>query len=422
MKVEWRREPPSRAVLEVEIPAEEVAGAVRTATARLSQRVRVPGFRRGKTPRAMLERFIGRDDLYGEALEIIVASAYPKAVAEVGVVPVGRPEFDIPRLDEERSLRFTASVDIFPEVDLRTYDEVRVPFEPRNLSEAEVDAAIEDLRRRRGRLVSAPGAQAAAGDFVLIRPTAVEGTDRFHAGREVLVEMGAGVFPREIEEALSGASAGEERSTAIGEGGRLVATVADVKRRELPDLDEAFARAVGDVATVDELRDRIRERLAAASAAQAREAYEEQVLTGVLERATVELPASLVEREIEHLLADLQESLERRGYSLDRYLETAGKDLAGLREELRPRAERRLKAHHVLDEIARREGVAPTQEEIAAEEEKVAAELQQDLARVREWLATEGRRETMLAMLRRRKTVSTLVDRARGWEEGREPA
>lgn len=422
MKVEWRREPPSRAVLEVEVPAEDVAGAVRTATARLSQRVGVPGFRRGKTPRAMLERFIGRDELYGEALEIIVASAYPKAVAEVGVVPVGRPEFDLPRLEEERSLRFTASVDILPEVELGTYDEVRVPYEPSNLSEAEVDAAIEDLRRRRGRLVSAPGAQAAAGDFVLIRPTAVEGTDRFHAGREVLVEMGAGVFPREIEDALSGASAGEERSAAIGEDGRLVATVADVKRRELPDLDEAFARAVGDVATVDELRDRIRDRLAAASATQAREAHEEQVLTEVLQRATVELPASLVEREIEHLLADLQESLQRRGYTLDRYLQTAGKDLAGLREELRPRAERRLKTRHVLDEITRREGVEPTQEEIAAEEEKVAAELQQDLARAREWLATEGRRETMLAMLRRRKTISTLVDRARGREEGREPA
>lgn len=414
MKVEWRREPPSRAVLEVEIPKEEVAAAVIAATARLSQRVRVPGFRRGKTPRAMLERYVGRDELFAEALEIIVASAYPKAVAEVGVVPVGRPDFDLPRLDEERPLRFTASVDIFPEVDPGTYHEVRVPFEPPILREEEVDAVIEDIRRRRGRLVSAPGAVAATGDFVLIRPAIVEGTDRFHVGREVLVELGAGVFPREIEDALVGASAGEERSAIIGESGRVVAKVSEVKRRELPDLDEAFARAVGEVATVDELRARIRERLSATAAAQAAEAYEQKVIAAVLERATIELPATLVEREIEHLLADLAESLQRRGYSLDRYLQTAGKDMAGLREELRPRAERRLQARHVLDEIARREGVTLTQEEIAAEEEKVAAELQQDLARVREWLATEGRRETMLAMLRRRKTVSTLLDRAKG--------
>jgi len=414
MKVEWRREPPSRAVLEVDIPAEDVAEAVRTATVRLSQRVKVPGFRRGKTPRAILERYIGRGELYDEAMGFIVSSAYPKALEEAGVVPVGRPEIETPSLDEGSSLRFTATVDIYPEVDPGGYSEVRLPFEPPTLAEAEVDASIEDLRRRRGRLVSAPGAQAAAGDFVLIRPTIVEGTERFQVGREVLVEMGAGVFPREVEEALAGAAAGEERSAAIGETGRLVATVADVKRRELPDLDEAFARAVGDVATVDELRDRIRQRLAAEAAAQAREAYEEQVITEVLDRAIVELPVSLVEREIEHLLADLQESLQRRGFTLDRYLQSAEKDLAGLREDLRPRAERRLRARHVMDEIARREGVAPTQEEIAAEEEKVAAELQQDLERAREWLASEGRRETMLAMLRRRKTISTLVDRARG--------
>lgn len=414
MKVEWRREPPSRVVFEVEVPAEEVAGAVRTAATRLSQRVRVPGFRKGKAPRAILERFIGRDELYDEALGAIAAHAYPRALEEAGVVPVGRPEFDFPVLNEGQSLRFTASVDVFPEVDPGAYNEVRVSFEHAGLTESDVDAAIEDLRRRRGRLISAPGARAAAGDFVLLRPTVVEGTDRFQVGREVLVEIGAGVFPGEIEEALSGASAGEERSATVGNGGRLVASVLDVKRRELPDLDEAFARAVGDVATVDELRGRIRERIAAGSAQKAREAHEEQVLSAVLERATIELPTSMVEREIENLQADLQESLRRRGFSLDGYLQTAGKDLAGLREELRPRAGRRLKARYVLDEIARREGVLPTQEEITAEEENVAAELQQDLARVREWLAAEGRRETMLAMLRRRKTISLLVERAAG--------
>ncbi len=421
MKVDWRREPPSRAVLDVEIPAEEVTAAVRAATARLAGRVKVPGFRKGKTPRAMLERYVGRDELYEEAIAILVESAYPRAVAEVGVVPVSRPEISAPRLEEEEPLRFVVSVDIYPEADPGAYAQVRVPFDPPVLAEGQVDAAIEELRRRRGRLVSAPGARAAAGDFVLIRPTVVEGTDRFQAGREVLVELGAGVFPAEVEEALVGAAAGDERSAIVGETGRLVATVADVKRRELPALDEAFARSVGDAATVEELRDRIRSRLQAEAEAQARAAYEEQVLTRVVEGASVELPTSFVEREIEHLVADLRESLQRRGYSLDRYLQTAEKDMAGLREELRPRAEGRLRLRHVLDEIARREGAEPTQEEIAVEEEKVAHELGWDLGRVREWLASEGRRETMIAMLRRRKTVATLIERARA-EEGRETA
>ncbi|MDR7484109.1 MAG: trigger factor [Armatimonadota bacterium] len=420
MKVEWRREPGSRAVLEVEVPVEDVQREVRASAARLARQVRVPGFRPGKAPRAVLERYVGRDELYSEALDALVSSAYRQALAEVGVVPVGRPEFDVPALDETQPLRFVARVDVVPDVDPGPYDRIRIPFEEPTVTDADVDAAIEELRRRRGRLVSVHGT-AARGDFVLIRPTVVEGSDRFQVGRDVLVEVGAGVFPPEVEQALEGAAAGEERTAQFGEGGRLVATVVDVKRRELPALDDAFAKTVADVATVEELRARLRERLAADAAARAREAYEEKVITGVLDGASVDLPASLIDHEIEHLVADLEESLQRRGYTLTGYLEGAGKDQAALRDELRPRAERRLRLRLVLDEITRREGLVPTKEEIAAEEEKVAADLKQDPARVREWLDREGRREAMMAVLRRRKTVEMLVARAQGVGSGGTP-
>jgi trigger factor len=413
MKVEWRREPPSRAVLEVEVPADEVAREVAASAARLARQVRVPGFRPGRAPRALLERYIGRDELYGEATESLVRTAYRRAVSEVGVIPVGRPEFDVPPLDEAKPLRFVARVDIAPEVDPGDYHAVRVPFTEPGVTDADVDAVIEDLRRRRGRLVSV-AERATGGDYVLIRPTAVQGTDRFQAGREVLVELGAGVFPREVEEVFEGTAAGDERTVSGADGWQLSATVVDVKRRELPPLDDAFARSVGNVPTMDELRARLRDRLAADAAAKAREEHEQQVLTAVLDGATVELPNSLIEHEIEHLVAELAESLQRQGYTLERYLKSAGKDLAALSAELRPRAERRLRIRFVLDEIARREGLVPTQEEIVQEEEKVAASLKEDLARTREWLNSEGRRETMLAMLRRRKTLAMLVARASG--------
>jgi trigger factor len=213
---------------------------------------------------------------------------------------------------------------------------------------------------------------------------------------------------------LEGVAAGEERTITLGESGKITASVVDVKRRELPALDDSFAKSVGDAATVDELRVRIRDRLQANAQAQAEANYEEQVLTAVVDQAALELPASLVQHEVEHLVADLEESLQRRGYSLERYLEGAGKDLEGLRAEVRPRAERRLKSRYVLDEIARREGLVPTQEEIVAEEEKVAAELKHDRARVQEWLDESGRREAMIALLRRRKTVASLIARAKG--------
>lgn len=413
MKVEWRRESPSRAVLDVEVPVGEVSREVEAAAARLARQVRVPGFRPGRAPRAVLERYVGRDEIYGEALEGLVAAAYRRAIAEAGVVPVGRPEFEVPALDETRPLRFTARVDIAPQVDPGDYPAVRVPYAAPVVTDADVDAAIDDLRRRRGRLVSVQ-ARAERGDFVLVRPTTVDGVERFAVGREVLVELGAGVLPSEVEAGLEGVAAGDERTLTVGEAGRLVVTVLDVRRRELPPLDDAFARAVGNVASLDELRAQLRQRLEREAVARAQEAYEEQVLTAVLERATVELPVSMVEHELDHLVEELQESLQRRGFTLERYLASSGQGLDGLRAELRPRAERRLRMRLVLDEIAKREGVTPTQEEIAAEEEKLAADLQLDLPRVRDWLAEGTRRDAMLAVLRRRKTVAALVARARG--------
>ncbi|MDR7481189.1 MAG: trigger factor [Armatimonadota bacterium] len=417
MKVEWRRESPSRAVLDVEVPAGDVGREVQAAAARLARQVRVPGFRPGRAPRAVLERYVGRDEIYSEALEGLVAAAYRRAVAEAGVVPVGRPEFEVPALDETQPLRFTARVDIAPDVDPGDYAAVRVPYAAPVVADADVDAAIEDLRRRRGRLVSVQE-RAARGDFVLVRPTTVDGVERFAVGREVLVELGAGVLPPEVEAGLEGVAAGDERTLTVGEAGRLVLAVIDVRRRELPPLDDAFARGVGNVASLDELRAQLRQQLEREAAARAQEAYEEQVLTAVLERAAVELPVSMVEHELDHLVEELQEALQRRGITLERYLASTGQGLDALRAELRPRAERRLRVRLVLDAIADREGLAPTQEEITAEEEKLAADLGLDLPRVRDWLAEGTRRDAMQAVLRRRTTIATLVARARGEVDG----
>ena len=195
MKVEWKRERPSRAVLEVELPAEDVAREVGRAAARLARRVRVPGFRPGKAPRTVLERYIGRDELYGEAAEQLVSSGYRQAVADVGMLPVGRPEFDVQPLDEAKPLQFVARVDVSPEVDPGAYDEVRWR------RSSQPSPMPTSMRRSRNCGNAAAGwcqprtRQPRQGDFVLIRPSVVEGLDRFQVGREVLVELGDGVFP-----------------------------------------------------------------------------------------------------------------------------------------------------------------------------------------------------------------------------------
>lgn len=413
MKVDVKREPGSRAVLEVEIPVETVSQGVEAALRRLNQRVEIPGFRRGKAPRTMLERYVGRDAILDEAVKALIPDAYARAVDQAGVTPITRPEIQVDTVEEGKPLRFVATVDLAPEVHLGDYRSIRIPHAAPQVSEADVDAAVEDLRARHGHLVPSPGEPARRGDFVLVKVAEQTGPlERFARGKEYLIELGGGQHP-EVEAAVEGAGAGARRDAVVG-GQTITFEIADVKRRELPEVTDAFARSAGGVDSVPALRDSLRSRLDREAAEAARADYEQQVLAALLERTEIELPQSLVDHEVEHMVADLADTLQRRGLTLQRYYEATQKDEAGLRAEFRPSAERRLRAQLAVEEVARAEGLAPTQEEIDREVENVAQRLQQDPARVREWLVQTGRYDSLTGTLRRQKALARLITLARG--------
>lgn len=414
MKVDVKREPGSRAVLEVEIPVETVSEGVEAALRRLNRQVDIPGFRRGKAPRTMLERYVGRDAILEEAVKALVPDAYARAVDQAGVTPITRPEIQVDSVEEGKPLRFVATVDLAPEVRLGDYRSLRIPYTAPAVGEADVDAAVEDLRARHGHLVPAPDAPAGRGDFVLVKVAELTGpVERFTKGKEYLIEVGGGAQPPEVEAAVDGAAAGTRREATVG-GQTVTFEIADVKRRELPDVTDAFARSAGGVDSVAALRDSLRSRLEREAAESARSDYEQQVLEALLERTEIELPQSLVDHEVEHMVADLADTLQRRGLTLQRYYEATQKDEAALRAEFRPSAERRLRAQLAVEEVARAEGLAPTQEEIDREVENVAQRLQQDPARVREWLVQTGRYDSLTGTLRRQKALTFVTSLARG--------
>lgn len=412
MKVDVRREPGSKAVLEVEIPVETVSAGFDRALRKLNNRVVVPGFRRGKAPRTILERHIGREAIVEEAVNQLVPAAYTKALDQTGVRPIARPQIQVADLEEGKPLRFTAMVDLVPEVRLGDYRAIRVPYKIPEVAETDVDAAVEDLRGRHGHLVPTDK-PAEQGDFVLVRATDLSGpVDRFIQGKEYLIEVGGGTHPAEVEAALVGSTVGARPTATLGEQ-TVTFEVVDVKRRELPALDDELAKELKAQDMAD-LRRQQRGRLEQERSQSAREAYEEEVTSAVLEGTTIDLPASLVDHEVEHLLADLTEALQRRGLTFPRYLEGTGKDEAAVREEFRPSAERRLRTQLALDEVARAEGLEPSSEEIDGEIENVARRLQQDVPRVREWLAQTGRLSSLTGTLRRQKALAHLVSLARG--------
>jgi len=186
-----------------------------------------------------------------------------------------------------------------------------------------------------------------------------------------------------------------------------------VKRRELPLLDDEFAKEL-KAQDVADLRRQQRGRLEQERTQAAREAYEEAVISALLEGTTIDLPASLVDHEVEHLVADLTDALQRRGLTFPRYLEATGKDEAAVRDEFRPSAERRLRTQLALDEVARAAALDPSPEEIDREVENVARRLQQDVPRVREWLNQTDRLSSLTGTLRRQKALAHLVTVARG--------
>ncbi len=416
MKVEVRREPPSRAVLEVELAPEELGRGLDRAFIKLNQRVAVPGFRRGKAPRVLLEHVVGKDAVYEEAVKLLVPDAYAQAVDQAGVVPIARPQIKVEQVEEGKPLRFVATVDLLPEVRLGDYRAIRIAPEDPTVTEAEIDVAVQDLRVRLARLVSIAPRPAEQGDYAFIKTTEVTGSlDRLLPGKEYLVELGSGTFPAELESALVGASAGTRRTVAIPSlEATVTLDVVDIKQRELPELTDEFAKKAADVSSLDALRQTIRQRIDHEATARAQRDYKQKVIDALLAEATIELPASMVDDEVTHLIADLAESLQRRGLTLDRYLEAAEKTKAQLQEELRPNAERRLRTQLAIEEVARAEGLTPAQEEIDREVEKVAQTLQQDLVRVREWLARDGRFDALVGTLRRQKALAHLGAIARG--------
>ncbi len=244
----------------------------------------------------------------------------------------------------------------------------------------------------------------------------VSGVERLQPGRELLVEVGGGLLPSEVEAALAGARRGEDRTARVGDG-EVTVHIADVRRKELPALDDAFARTVSDRQTLEALREGLRARMAAERAQEDARELREHVVDAVLGRTQIDLPESLVAHELDHMREDLNERLRAHGLTLESYLRSQNKDEAALRADMRPGAERRVRSRLLLEAVAAREELTITEEEMQAEVEKLAADLNQDVAKVQAWLAEGSRRQGLRETVLRRKAMAFLVDLVAGAPE-----
>ncbi len=424
LKITAERQPESQVLLEIEVEPERVEKSMDQAFRRMSGRYRIPGFRPGKAPRVMFERYVGRETLLREALEKLVPQVYEEAIKEEALDPIDQPSFEIPTFEP---LLIKATVPLKPTVDLGNYRELRVPREPVTVTPEQVDEAMENLRRQFASLtpVDRP---AQAGDVVRADLKAeVEGRELVSEEDTDLrlTEQGMQGLPGLLEK-LIGVEKGQEytfevavpedydEASLAGKQAIYHVNVKEIKEEQLPEPDDAFASEVGEgFSSYAALRERIESDLKTRAEEQAERDYDQKVVEALIAQAQINFPPVLVEREIDHVLSEQTGGGTRA--SIEAALRKSGGSADALVEQVRPLAVERVKRSLVLTEVAEREGLSVDDAEVDAELDRIAGDTPQ-AAQMRAIFDNPSGRELLGRTALTKKVYQRLRDIAEGKE------
>ncbi len=418
--------PESRVRVEAEIAPEEVERRVAQTAAAIGREMRIPGFRKGKVPPPVIIRRVGREAVLDEAVRESLGAWYVDAIDASGIVPVGDPKLDLGDLPGEgEPLTFSIEIGVRPTAVLGEYRGLEVGRREPEVSDEAMDHNVQELRERMAKLESVDG-PAQRGDFVVIDYLGTIDDEPFVGGegRDQLLELGSGRLVEGFEDQLQGATAGQERTVEItfpddyqgeelaGRTASFAVTVKDVKRKELPELDDDFAADVAGFDSLEELLEDARSKLEETDREAIEEDYRQAVLDAATANAKVDVPGDLVHARAHELVGRLMHSLEHGGISKETYLQITGKDEEQLAAEAEPEADQALRREAVLAAIVEAEGIAPSDEEVAealeasAEREGVAP------GKLLERLRKAGRLEAVRDDLSARRALDVLVEGA----------
>jgi trigger factor len=422
-------------VLEIEVPPDEVARHFATAYRHVAERTKVPGFRPGKAPRHVIDRFVGRASVLSEAIEHLVSDSYGAALDQTDVMPIDNPDVDIDpaAVVEGQPVSFTATVPVRPEVELGAYTDYSFGLEVPEVTDEQVEQVIGELREQQATLRPVDGRGAVEGDIASVKFAGTIDGEPFDGGSadRLPVVIGEDRMIPGWEQQLIGLEIGGTKGFAItfpddyrveelrGKEAHFDVEVLDLREKLLPDITDEFAQSVGDMKTVDELRTEIRDAMGRRADAEARHAFGDRIIDFAVSNASVELPEVMVVNEIEIMRDELQTRLAQQRIGLEQYLALAKQTPEELTAELREPATRRVKTLLVLSAIAEKEGIDATDEQIDAEIAEQLARYGED-ARLREYLSSRRGRSYLRMTLRNRTLVDTLVDRALGTDASAE--
>jgi trigger factor len=411
--------------LTIEVPPDEFGKDLDRAYRKVARQVKIPGFRKGKVPRQVIDAQIGRDAVLGEFLEDSVPTYYRDAMRENDLAPIAQPDIDLQQVEEGKPFVFTATVEVRPRLRFEDadYKGIELDRPTSEVTDQDVDAMVDSLRERFAELepVARP---AHANDYVVMDIRAsVHGQDVADATRQdYLYEVGSGEFGPKLDAELEGKRAGEilkvndvlpERfGDDAGREVSLQVLVKDVRAKKLPAADDEFAKTASEFDTLHELRAELAEQIAQSKDRAADGIIRDAALGALIERTRVDLPESLVDEETGHRVNHARERAERAGTTLDQLLESQGFDELRFRADARQHAERAIIADLVLEAVARAEDIQVTPEELAREITGLAAALGREPKEVAKTLETSGQIASLAGDIIRSKALDILVEHA----------
>lgn len=426
VKATLEKQEKNKVTLAVEVPSEEFEKAVDAAFRKMAPHITIPGFRKGKAPRKLIEARYGKEIFYEEAVEILIPQAYSEAVEQTGIEPIDQPNIEIVTMEDGKPFVFKAQVEVMPEVKLGQYKDLEVTKHVYAVNDSDVERNLEAMREQAAELVAVEDRDTVQnGDFVTIDFTGYVDGEPFPGGAAegYLLEVGSNAFIPGFESQLVGLKVGEDAEINVtfpedygveelaGKDAVFKVKIHEIKVKKLPELDDEFAKDVSDeVESLEELKTLIRKRLEEQAAARSNNELRSQVVRLAAENAVVEVPRVLVEREADVMVQEFGQMLLYQGMWLDRYLEMTNQTQEELKEQFYPEAETRVKNSLVLEAIGKAENITVTDEEVDEKiEEYVKASNRPEETRK----AWEARRESLRDNLAVSKVIDFLVAHAK---------
>ena len=413
------------AKLTIEVPASELEKALQSAYMKQKNKISLPGFRKGKVPRQMIEKMYGAEIFYDDAANALIPKAYADAYDECELDIVSRPEIDVVQIEKGKDFIFTATVATKPEVTLGEYKGLEVDKVSTRVTQKEVDAKIQEEAEKNARTITVEDRAVQDGDEVVLDFEGFVDGVAFEGGKgeNYPLTIGSGSFIPGFEEQLVGAEAEKEVEVKVtfpedyhaedlkGKEAVFKCTVHEIKAKELPEIDDEFAAEVSEFDTLEEYKADVKAKIKEQKAAEGKAIQEDQVVEQAVKNATYELPEAMVETQAEQMANDFAQRMQSQGLTMEQYFQFTGTTAEQMMEDLKPQAVKRIETRLVLEAIAKAENIEISDEKLDEEIGKMAEAYKMEADKLKEFMG-ENEKKQMKEDMAVQEAITFLVDNA----------